>query len=142
MVAGLLVGGLCQARPRMLHASGATLPTPGIDPTHPPVTPQEALYEEDAGAKAAAAAAVAQLCRDPGALPALLGHPSLLAALARLLREDARRSDELAVSLLAAFYALSHLPEAHGLLAKVGALAGGRVVWCVGRVRAIHPRSV
>lgn len=126
--------------------------------------PQEALYEEDMGAKAAAAAAVAQLCREPGGLEALMEQPALLQvglgagvacagccseypasfarrnqqacahnahhhgipfalqALARLLREDARKGDagQLCVSLLAAFLALSHVRAAHPLLQQVG----------------------
>lgn len=43
-------------------------------------------------------------------------------ALARLLREDSRKSDagQLCVSLLAAFLALSRVPAAHVLLQQVG----------------------
>ncbi len=46
-------------------------------------------------------------------------------ALARLLREDARKGDagQLCVSLLAAFLALSHVPAAHPLLQQVGLCA-------------------
>ena len=58
-------------------------PAAGHPDKHPPKAAlcpglQEALYEEDLGAKAAAAAAVAQLCREPGGLEALMEHPALL----------------------------------------------------------------
>lgn len=81
---------------------------------------QEALYDEDLGVKAAAAAALAHLSRDPCALDVLQGHPALLQALSRLLREDAKKSAELSISLLMVFFALSHLPLAHALLVQVG----------------------
>ncbi|KAL4434411.1 hypothetical protein ABPG75_000852 [Micractinium tetrahymenae] len=84
----------------------------------------EALYEDELGAKIAAAAAVAQLFRDPHALGTLQGHPALLQALARLLREDAKKSGELCISLLMVFFALSHLPAGRTLLVQnqVGSL--------------------
>lgn len=82
--------------------------------------PQEALYEEDMGVKAAAAAAISQLFRSSSALGLLQGHPTLLQALARLLREDAKHSAELCISLLTVFCALSHLPSAQALLVQVG----------------------
>ncbi|EFN51738.1 hypothetical protein CHLNCDRAFT_139946 [Chlorella variabilis] len=84
----------------------------------------EALYDEELGPKTAAAAAIALLFRDPRSLGALQAHPTLLQALARLLREDAKRSAELGLSLLMSFFALSHLPQAHALLVQnqVGSL--------------------
>lgn len=84
----------------------------------------EALYDEDLGVKATAAAALAHLSRDPCALDVLQGHPALLQALSRLLREDAKKSAELSISLLMVFFALSHLPLAHALLVQnqVGSL--------------------
>lgn len=89
---------------------------------------QEALYEDDLGAMTAAAGAVAQLFADPRARGVLQGHLPLLQALARLLREDAKKSTELCASLLAAFFELSRLPAAHALLAQVGPRAEGRGV--------------
>jgi hypothetical protein len=83
------------------------------------VRKQEALYEEDPGPKTAAAAAIALLLRDPAVLGVLAAHPTLLQALARLLREDAKKSSELSTCLLMAFFALSHLPHAHSLLVQV-----------------------
>ena len=85
-----------------------------------PDSVQEALYEDDLGVKTAAAASIAQLFRDPGMLGALAAHPALLQALARLLREDAKKNAELCTSLLMAFFALSRLPHAHPLLVQVG----------------------
>lgn len=77
--------------------------------------------------KTAAAAAVAQLFRDSRAMGVLQGHPTLLQALARLLREDAKKSEELCISLLMVFFALSHLPSAHALLVQVGGMEWGGV---------------
>lgn len=107
---------------------------------------QEALYEDDLGTKTAAAAAVAQLFRDPSTLGVLQGHPALLQALARLLREDAKKSAELCISLLMVFFALSHLPSAHALLVQVGRWLGGRArhssnLPCHGQV-ALHMAAV
>jgi hypothetical protein len=87
--------------------------------TPPSNAAQEALYEESLPPKTAAAAAVAQLAADPACLLPLLAHPTLLPALARLLREEARRGADLAAALLSTFLALSRVAAAHPLLAQV-----------------------
>ena len=56
---------------------------------------QEGLYAPELPARAAAAERAAALFRSADALPALLAHGALVAALARCLREDGRRSGRL-----------------------------------------------
>lgn len=56
---------------------------------------QEGLYAAELPARAAAAEHAAALFRSADALPALLAHGALVAALARCLREDGRRSGRL-----------------------------------------------
>lgn len=58
-----------------MHPDPPPLACEALTLAHPS---QEALYEEHMGAKAAAAAAMAQLCREPGGLEALMEQPALL----------------------------------------------------------------
>jgi hypothetical protein len=131
--------------------SACCLPFPRLIPPPPPPLPpprQEALYEEDAAAVALAAGMIAQLFRRAPLLPALLEHGSgcLPAMLARLLREQGRRSAELAANVVAAFCALSAFTQFHPLISQhqVGHLAAGAGSTCLPwhPVRLAHPACV
>ena len=77
----------------------------------------EHLYEEDVARKAAGAGAVWALARATAAnLQPLAGHPTLLGALARSLRDDGRKSAELAASLLQTLSCFSLLGDFHAPL--------------------------
>ncbi|KAI8472723.1 MAG: kinesin-associated protein-domain-containing protein [Monoraphidium minutum] len=79
----------------------------------------EALYDDDLAARAAAAARIAALFADAHTTEALLSHPSLLPTLARLLREDGRRSLELAAAVAACFYSLSTMRQLHHVVGEL-----------------------
>lgn len=68
-------------------------------------------------AKLAATAAIAQLFE--GHLAALVQHPMLLQALARVLREDYKKSRELCLNLLSVFLIMSHQVMCHPALVQV-----------------------
>lgn len=82
------------------------------------VTLQEALYDDDLSAHLHATAAIAGLAEHH--LATVAAHPTLLPALARLLRENHKRSSELALNLLTTFLLLSHQPAHRSLLVQVG----------------------
>lgn len=107
----------------------------GWCPMHPNPTPlalaalplarsvQEALYEEHMGAKASAAAAVAQLCREPGGLEALMEQPALLQVWCCVTRRMHRAKID--VSAAGPLGCCMHV--------------AARLVWCVS-VRPLHCR--
>ena len=76
----------------------------------------ERLYDDDAATRAECVAAVAALAADVGNLRALASHETLPQTLARVLREDGRRSADIAANVLAVFFAMSNASAFHGLI--------------------------
>ena len=79
------------------------------------------MYEEDPAPKLSAAACIAALFQLEGGahVAALLEHPTLPAALARLLREEFKRNSELALCLLACCLAIAQTRQGQALLVQV-----------------------
>lgn len=84
----------------------------------------EDLYE-DIPQKLVSTSAILELARTPSNIPLLLSHSSLLSALARVLREDGRKSIDLSLSLMSIFYVFSFFSSNHSLLTvnKIGDLS-------------------
>mmetsp|Transcript_8017 Transcript_8017/g.22989 ORF Transcript_8017/g.22989 Transcript_8017/m.22989 type:complete len:794 (-) Transcript_8017:446-2827(-) len=84
----------------------------------------EKLYEDGAEAKVKATAQIAQLFRNADDLEELLSHQALLGALARVLREDGKRSIDLCTNIISVFFSLSNFSQFHPLIMEqqMGAL--------------------
>ena len=78
----------------------------------------EALYDEDLEQKVEASAKIALLVKRTDRLEPLLAHESLLGALARVLREDGKKSVDLSINVLSVFFALSHFSQFHQFIAE------------------------
>mmetsp|Transcript_22445 Transcript_22445/g.71103 ORF Transcript_22445/g.71103 Transcript_22445/m.71103 type:complete len:783 (-) Transcript_22445:62-2410(-) len=76
------------------------------------------LYEESMEAKAAGAQRLLRLCADVGPLEEVSEHPTLLGVLSRELRENVKRSHELAVAITGIFLCLAHFSQFHGALGR------------------------
>lgn len=74
--------------------------------------------------KARACGFIAALFRRPELLEPLVGHPSLLSTLGRVLRDEGKRSVELSTHVVSAFFALSSFSQFHPLILEqqIGAL--------------------
>ncbi|XP_072014617.1 kinesin-associated protein 3-like [Amphiura filiformis] len=83
----------------------------------------ELLYE-DIPEKVRGTALILQLARNPDNLEELLQNETVIGALARVLREDWKRSVELATNIVYVFFCFSSFSEFHGVIAhfKIGAL--------------------
>ncbi|TPX32870.1 hypothetical protein SmJEL517_g04051 [Synchytrium microbalum] len=81
----------------------------------------ELLYEEMQD-KIRAARLILQLTQNRQSLEALVLNESLMSALARVLREEARKSTDLTTSIISIFYAISNIANFHPVLTqhKVG----------------------
>ena len=77
---------------------------------------QEDLYEEDMRVKVRAVARIASLFREADNAEALLAHESLLPTLARMLREDGKRSMDLCIHIAFVFFSLSNFSDFHALV--------------------------
>ena len=84
----------------------------------------EQLYEEDLAQKVAGLGMIAQLFRKGPNLPVLLGNNALLQLLARTFREAAKRSMDLAISVVSVFFTISNFSCFHELVVgnQVGAM--------------------
>lgn len=88
----------------------------------PPATPQnieeyaEALYEDEMEAKALGAQKLLRLCTNVQWLEGISEHTTLLGVLSRELRENAKRSHELAVAITGMFVCLAHFSQFHPAL--------------------------
>eukprot|EP00929_Paragymnodinium_shiwhaense_P111763 TRINITY_DN80050_c0_g1_i1.p1 TRINITY_DN80050_c0_g1~~TRINITY_DN80050_c0_g1_i1.p1 ORF type:complete len:845 (+),score=186.26 TRINITY_DN80050_c0_g1_i1:176-2710(+) len=69
------------------------------------------LYEEDMGKKVMGVRRLLRLCTDGGLLQEIAGHPTLLGVLSRELRENAKRSNELAVAISGIFLCFAHFAD-------------------------------
>ncbi|THD19439.1 Kinesin-associated protein 3 [Fasciola hepatica] len=83
----------------------------------------ELLYE-DTGDKLRASALVLQLARNPDNLEELFQNETLVGALARVLREDWRKSTDLATNIAYIFFCFSSFSNFHSVILhfKIGAL--------------------
>ncbi|XP_006812486.1 kinesin-associated protein 3-like [Saccoglossus kowalevskii] len=83
----------------------------------------EYLYE-DTPEKVRGTALVLQLARNPDNLEELLQNETILGALARVLREDWKKSVELSTNIIYVFFCFSSFSQFHGVIAhfKIGAL--------------------
>ncbi|KAK3239306.1 Adenylyl-sulfate kinase (APS kinase) [Cymbomonas tetramitiformis] len=75
----------------------------------------EKLYEE-VDEKVTAAHMISQLARRTENLEVLLMSENLLSALARVLREDGRKSIDLAINLVSVFFSFSHFSQFHQVI--------------------------
>ena len=91
----------------------------------PPHGMQGNLYEEDVKDKARAANCIATLFRQAQHLEPLLSHATLLPTLARVLRDDGKRSVDLCMGIQSVWLVLSNFSQFHQLLIEnqVGVLA-------------------
>ena len=77
---------------------------------------QENLYEDDVKDKARAANCIATLFRQAQHLEPLLSHATLLPTLARVLRDDGKRSVDLCIGIQSVWLVLSNFSQFHQLL--------------------------
>lgn len=77
---------------------------------------QENLYEDDLKDKAKAASCIANLFKQAQHLEPLLSHATLLPTLARVLRDDGKRSMELCIAIQSVWLVLSNFSQFHQLL--------------------------
>lgn len=77
---------------------------------------QENLYEEDMKVKAQAAGSIATLFKQAQHLEPLLSHATLLPTLARVLRDDGKRSVDLCIAIQSVWLVLSNFSQFHQLL--------------------------
>ncbi|EFJ41855.1 hypothetical protein VOLCADRAFT_77409 [Volvox carteri f. nagariensis] len=84
----------------------------------------EGLYEEDMNLKVRATGMIAQLFRNTENFETLLTHETLLQTLARVLREDGKRSIDLCTNIVSVFFSVSNFTQFHGVIMQnqVGAL--------------------
>lgn len=83
----------------------------------------ELLYE-DIASKIKGTALILQLARKPDNLEELVQNETILGALARVLREDWKKSTELATNIIYTFFCLSAFSQFHAVIShfKIGAL--------------------
>lgn len=70
------------------------------------------------GCRLRATAMVAQLFRRPENLQTLLGHPSLVGALSRVLAEDYQKSIDLEIYIMSCLFSISMWSDFHNLLTE------------------------
>lgn len=78
----------------------------------------EALYDDSLAVKVNSTAKIAALAQRTDQLEPFLMHEALLGALARVLREDGRRSVDLATNVLSVFFAFSHFSQLHQVISE------------------------
>uniref|UniRef100_A0A7S0RCX9 Kinesin-associated protein n=1 Tax=Chlamydomonas leiostraca TaxID=1034604 RepID=A0A7S0RCX9_9CHLO len=84
----------------------------------------EDLYEEDMAKKIRATGMIAQLFRQTENFEHLLSHETLLQTLARLMREEMKRSIDLCINIVSVFFSVSNFSQFHQVIMdnQVGAL--------------------
>eukprot|EP00201_Polytomella_parva_P001957 CAMPEP_0175087588 /NCGR_PEP_ID=MMETSP0052_2-20121109/29914_1 /TAXON_ID=51329 ORGANISM="Polytomella parva, Strain SAG 63-3" /NCGR_SAMPLE_ID=MMETSP0052_2 /ASSEMBLY_ACC=CAM_ASM_000194 /LENGTH=860 /DNA_ID=CAMNT_0016359951 /DNA_START=75 /DNA_END=2653 /DNA_ORIENTATION=- len=84
----------------------------------------EGLYEEEMPKKVRATGMISQLFRNTENFETLLRHETLLGTLARMLREDGKRSIDLCTNIISVFFSISNFTQFHGLIManQIGAL--------------------
>lgn len=78
----------------------------------------EALYEEEMDAKANGAQRVLRLCTNVQMLEDISEHSMLLGVLSRELRENAKRSHDMAIAITGIFVCLAHYTYFHPVLSR------------------------
>lgn len=117
------------SRPKKGARSGSCTPPPPLVIERPAEMLPEAilanvdeyadeLYEEAMEAKAGGAQRLLRLCTEVRPLEEISEHPTLLGVLSRELRENAKRSHELAVAITGIFLCLAHFSQFHGALGR------------------------
>ncbi|MEW5306391.1 MAG: hypothetical protein WDW36_008859 [Sanguina aurantia] len=76
----------------------------------------EGLYEEGMPAKVKATGMIAQLFRNTENFAKLLSHETLLQTLARVLKEESKRSIDLTINIVSVFFSVSNFTQFHGLV--------------------------
>lgn len=76
----------------------------------------EKLYEEDMAVKVEATTYIAALARRTETLEALLAHETVMQTIARVLREDGRKSIDLATNIISVFFAFSNFSQFHKVI--------------------------
>lgn len=84
----------------------------------------EDLYEEDMAKKVRATGMISQLFRKTEYFESLLQHDTLIQTLARMMREDMKRSIDLCINIVSVFFSISNFTQFHGLIMdnQIGAL--------------------
>lgn len=83
----------------------------------------ELLYE-DIPEKVRGTAFILQLARNPDNMEEIVQNETVLGALARVLREDSKKSTELATNIVYTFFCFSSFSDFHGIIShhKIGAM--------------------
>ncbi|CAB4032785.1 kinesin-associated 3 isoform X2, partial [Paramuricea clavata] len=83
----------------------------------------ESLYE-DIPEKVRGTAFILQLARNPDNMEEIVQNETVLGALARVLREDSKKSTELATNIVYTFFCFSSFSDFHGIIShhKIGAM--------------------
>ena len=76
----------------------------------------ESLYEEDLAKKLVGAQKLLELAKQRHFIPQLVEHATLLGALARVFKDEGRKSTELSTALLQIFHCFSHFVDFHAAL--------------------------
>ncbi|CAG9461545.1 unnamed protein product [Pedinophyceae sp. YPF-701] len=111
--AAAVAGRAADKQLRVAQIQDAALRTANIDDLDDYV---ELLYEDSLEERLRGTALVAALFRRVDNIPDLLEHPSVLGALTRVLRDDFKRSIDLAINVVSAMFAISLWSNFHGLL--------------------------
>ena len=84
----------------------------------------EQLYEQDTAAKANGLGMIAQLFRSAAHFQPLLSKSGLVQLLARTLREEGRKSMDLAINCVSVFFSVSNFTQFHSVIMdnQVGAM--------------------
>ena len=87
-------------------------------------TYMEQLYDDDIAVKVNALGMIAQLFRNAANFELLLAQPGLLQLLARTLRENGRKSMDLALNIVSVFFSVSNFSQFHSRVMnnQVGAM--------------------
>ncbi|GFH25455.1 uncharacterized protein HaLaN_23420, partial [Haematococcus lacustris] len=80
---------------------------------------EEELYEEDMSHKVHATGMIAQLFRQTENFESLLSHETLLQTLARLMREEMKKSIDLCVNIVSVFFSISNFSQERKLLTLI-----------------------
>jgi Kinesin-associated protein (KAP) len=84
----------------------------------------EELYEDDRATKIRGVGMISQLFRDARNFEQLLSKAGLLQLLSRTLREEGKKSTDLAINIISVFFSMSNFVQFHGLIMdnQVGAM--------------------
>jgi Kinesin-associated protein (KAP) len=84
----------------------------------------EELYDDHHASKIHGTGMIAQLFRTASNFEKLLSRPGLLQLLSRTLREEGKKSMDLAINVISVFFSMSNFAQCHGLIMdnQVGAL--------------------